>query len=164
MHINIISPFLYIIFVNRITKLIPCPKSTTMKIIRKYHNINLSILSFIMLVGFTIGNYQTDKLSSLNNLLCKPYSNNSYIIISANMFLYSKYLEWGDTLFLHLSGKSISMLQYTHHMTTAFLMYANIIDYISPYIYVFTALIVLFTYGCIGILHILEECCIHIEN
>ena len=38
MHINIISPFLYIIFVNIITKLTPCPKSTTMKIIRKYHD------------------------------------------------------------------------------------------------------------------------------
>lgn len=38
-------------------------------------------------------------------------------------FLWSKYWEWLDTLFLHLSGKPISQLQYTHHMSTAMLVY-----------------------------------------
>ena len=93
-----------------------------------------------MLIGITIGNYQTNKLSSINNILCKSYDNNYYSTISSQLFLYSKYIEWGDTMFLHLSGKKISMLQYTHHMTTALLMYLNTSYYLSPHIFVFMSL------------------------
>ena len=60
-------------------------------------------------------------------------------IIIVELFLYSKYLEWGDTLFLHLSGKPITMLQYTHHMTTSFLVYTNMYEYISPHLFIFQA-------------------------
>jgi len=55
---------------------------------------------------------------------------------SVYVFLYSKYLEWLDTVFLHLSGKRISMLQYTHHMTTVVTLYVNFMDYVSPCIIV----------------------------
>tara|TARA_B100001093_G_scaffold519550_1_gene609075 strand:- start:712 stop:1287 length:576 start_codon:yes stop_codon:yes gene_type:complete len=93
---------------------------------RKIHNITLSILSLLMLCGIVYSNYITNKLFSFNNLLCLSYLNNNNIFnLTTHIFLYSKYLEWLDTLFLHLSNKSISTLQYTHHMTTAFLMYVN---------------------------------------
>ena len=137
---HIISPFIYILYVKFITQLYPCPNSLIMKKFRQYHNIFLSILSFIMLLGITIGNIQTNKFSSLNNLLCKSYDDNWYVLLSTNVFLYSKYLEWGDSLYLHLSGRSITTLQYTHHMTTAFLTYANMINYISPHIFIFMSI------------------------
>ena len=58
--------------------------------------------------------------------------------ISTQLFLWSKYVEWGDTLFLHLSGKPISMLQYTHHMSTAVLTYVGFDrTIISPHAMVF---------------------------
>ena len=93
-----------------------------------------------MLIGITVANYQTYKFNTLNNLLCVPYNNNIYSTISVTLFLYSKYIEWGDTLYLHLSGKPISQLQYTHHMSTAFLLYCNMVDYISPHMYIFMSL------------------------
>ena len=73
-------------------------------------------------------NYQENKLYSINNLLCKSYNNNYYANIGSTIFLYSKYIEWIDTLFIHLSNKKISDLHYTHHMSTAFLLYYNIIN------------------------------------
>uniref|UniRef100_A0A6C0EJX8 Very-long-chain 3-oxoacyl-CoA synthase n=1 Tax=viral metagenome TaxID=1070528 RepID=A0A6C0EJX8_9ZZZZ len=134
--IHLLSPVLYYCFVKCLNYLHPCPQSNYMIFFRKIHNIILCILSFIMLIGITVANYQTYKFNTLNNLLCVPYNNNIYATISVTLFLYSKYIEWGDTVYLHLSGKSISQLQYTHHMTTAFLVYCNMVDYISPGIYV----------------------------
>lgn len=59
-----------------------------------------------MFVGISLGNYQANKFNSLNDLLCKKYDNN-ISLISVNFFLYSKYIEWFDSLFLHLSDKKI---------------------------------------------------------
>ena len=140
MNIHIISPLLYVGFVKLIQYIKPCPTSEVMLKYRLCHNIFLSILSLFMLLGITYGNFITNKLSSLENLLCLPYDNDLVSVLSVWTFLYSKYLEWGDTLFLHLSGKKISYLQYTHHMTTAILMYSNLADYISPHIYIFMSL------------------------
>lgn len=138
--LHLLSPFLYSLFVYLLLKINPCPNSIIMKTSRYIHNLFLSFLSLIMFLGILIGNYQTNKLISLNNLLCNPYNNNYYAHVSSQIFLYSKYLEWGDTLFLHLSGKPISMLQYTHHMTTAILMYSNTVEYLSPHIFIFMGL------------------------
>ena len=134
------SPFLYILFVKCITQLNPCPKSKIMRTCRKYHNINLSILSGLMLGGIVTGNIRSDKMSSVYDIVCKPYDGNWFVMASTNVFLYSKYLEWGDTLFLHLSGRPISTLQYTHHMTTGWLMYMNMVDYPSPHLIVYIGL------------------------
>lgn len=138
--LHIFSPFLYILFVFFIKKITPCPDSIIMKYLRFSHNIFLSLSSFIMLISIIIANIETNKIYPLNNLLCLPYNNNLFANKSTELFLYSKYVEWGDTLFLHLSGKPISMLQYTHHMTTAILMYSNMIEYISPHIFIFMGL------------------------
>ena len=137
MSIHIYSPIIYIIFVKLLVLLPPCPESNIMKFIRIIHNVVLSLLSLLMLITMTIGTYQASKFTSLYNLLCLPFIDNELVKLSANLFLHSKYLEWGDTVFLHLSGKPISTLQYTHHMSTAFLMYVNMIDYISPSMYIF---------------------------
>lgn len=135
--LHIISPGLYALFISMSQTITPCPNNTFMKLARYHHNIFLSILSGIMLLMITIGNYQTGKFNSINDFLCSSYGNNWYANIGAKMFLWSKYLEWGDSLFLHLSNKSISMLQYTHHMSTAFLMHTNFDEYLSPHMYVF---------------------------
>ena len=126
-----------ILFVKFVQLLTPTPKSKIMFLFRKIHNIILSLLSLLMFLGIFYSNVEMDKFSSVNNLLCKSYQNNYNAHISVNMFLYSKYLEWFDTLFLHLSGKKISSLQYTHHMSTAILVYINLIDYISPHMFIF---------------------------
>ena len=137
--IHNISPIIYIGFV-KLFDFIPVIKNNNyMRFLRKLHNIILSFLSFIMLIGITYGNYQANKFNSLNDLLCKKYNNN-ISLLSVKLFLYSKYLEWFDTLFLHLSGKQISTLQYTHHMSTAILAYNNINYFISPHLVIFMSL------------------------
>ena len=133
MYIHILSPLLYSLFVKIICFIPECSKSKTMLMFRKAHNIFLSILSLYMFVIITYETARIGKFSSIESLLCSSYNNNKNVINISNMFLYSKYIEWLDTLFLHLSGKNISMLQYTHHMTTAITVYINIVDYVSPY-------------------------------
>ena len=128
MNIHLLSPFLYMLFTKAILLFDSCPGNQIMITIRKIHNITLSLLSIFMLVSIIYANFLTNKLNSLHNLLCISYNNNNVALLCAEMFLYSKYLEWGDTLFLHLSGKPISMLQYTHHMSTAFLVYLNTVE------------------------------------
>ena len=129
---NILSPLIYIFYVECLKKLPQCPKSDLMRFYRKVHNISLSILSLIMLIGITIPTYSSGKFDSFHTLLCLNYEENRIATISSQLFLYSKYLEWGDTLFIYLSGKPITNLQYTHHMSTALLTYLNLMDYISP--------------------------------
>lgn len=119
--IHLSSPFLYMMFVYLIQFCPQIPSNKLMIVFRKWHNINLSVVSLFMFVGLTIGQLQTGKFDSLDALLCKSYGDNLFAYYSARAFLWSKYLEWGDTLFLQLGGKPISMLQYTHHMSTAFL-------------------------------------------
>ena len=129
--LHTLSPILYILYVNMITKIKPRPNNKIIINIRKIHNINLSVLSFFMLLIMIKANYQENKFFPLNNLLCKSYNNNYYATIGTNIFLYSKYLEWIDTLFIHLSNRNISDLHYTHHMTTAFLTYYNINEHVE---------------------------------
>ena len=106
-----------------------------MKTFRTIHNILMSILSLYMFIVITYETILSNKFTSIRTLLCDPYHNDLASNIT-NIFLYSKYVEWLDTLFLHLSGKEISTLQYSHHMTTVLTVYTNNIDYVSPYIYI----------------------------
>jgi len=137
MSFHIISPILYYFFVESFRYIPTCSTSIAMKKCRRIHNIMLSILSFFMFVGTLYSLDNNKKLNSFDDFVCKPFaSNDNFTRLNVNIFLYSKYLEWGDTLFLHLSEKKITPLQYTHHMSTALLAYLNIIDYISPAIMV----------------------------
>lgn len=112
--------------------------------LRTIHNIVLSVLSFAMLVGITLGTWDAGKFASIDTLLCSPYTGTKgypMAYLATNAFLWSKYLEWLDTLFLQLGGKPISMLQYTHHMTTAFLVWVNFNNgIITPHVFIFEAL------------------------
>ena len=82
--------------------------------------------------GMLIGSIQENKLDNQYAFFCKSYNNNNIMNISVNIFLWSKYIEWLDTLFLYLFNKPISWLQYTHHMTTALLTYLNYKPQVSP--------------------------------
>ncbi len=121
--IHLSSPVLYAGFVYLLERIQPCPNNSFMKVCRTTHNIYLSLLSAAMFATAFIGQVQTGKFDSVDAFLCKSYDDNWYMNLAGRMFLYSKYMEWGDTLFLQLSGKPISMLQYTHHMSTASLTY-----------------------------------------
>jgi len=106
--------------------------------LRWAHNIGLSIASAIML-GSTIIAFALDtpKTESIHDMMCTPINIIDpticqYIQFSYYTFLYSKYWEWLDTVFLHLGGRKISILQYTHHMSTAFLVAINGSDIYSP--------------------------------
>ena len=134
-YIHTFSPILYIYFVKSFRLFTP-RDTILIKKFRKIHNLNLSILSFFMFLGITYGTYQESKFSSINNLICSSYNNNKIAYYSVNLFLWSKYLEWLDTLFLYLSRKKITWLQYSHHMSTAFLTYNNINQVISPYSFI----------------------------
>ena len=134
--LHLSSPILYILYVKSFVLIKPCPENLIMIKIRNYHNISLSFLSLFMLLGISIANYQENKFNSVNNILCKSYNDNIFAKYSVEFFLYSKYLEWLDTLFLHLSNKKISDLQYTHHMSTAILVYLNIDSEINPYVFI----------------------------
>jgi hypothetical protein len=124
-------------FVNFIQFCPPIPSNPIMIFFRKWHNINLSVVSLLMFIGITVGQLQTGKFDSIDALLCKSYDENLFAYYSARVFLWSKYLEWGDTLFLQLGGKPISMLQYTHHMSTAFLGWFAVNNGIAtPIVYV----------------------------
>ena len=120
------SPILYIFWVKLIQKIEPKPNNNKLKLIRKIHNLNLSFLSLMIMLLMFKANYDENKFYCINNLLCKSYNNNYYANIGSSLFLCSKYIEWIDTLFIHLSNKKISDLHYTHHMSTAFLLYHNI--------------------------------------
>jgi hypothetical protein len=136
-YFHLFSPITYMLFVSVIKNITPIPKSNTMKNLRTYHNIFLCFLSAIMFFGMIIANFIDNKYDSDYSFICHRYSNNNWIAnYTTNAFLWSKYLEWGDTLFIHLSNRPITNLQYTHHMTTSLLAYLNVMDYISPSIHI----------------------------
>ena len=115
--IHLTSPFLYALFVYCIQdwKKVHAPWFHP---VRKIYNMFMSIWSAYMLYIITLATYNDGKFTDW----CTPYQ--SYT--GVNMFLYSKYVEWLDTLFLVLSGKKISRLQYIHHMSTVVLTYTNV--------------------------------------
>ena len=138
MSIHLFSPVLYAVFVHSLQMLPQIPNSSVMSFFRQLHNINLSVWSGIILFLAIAGQFQESKFSSSTAFLCDSYNENTLMYISTQLFLWSKYVEWGDTLFLHLSGKPISMLQYTHHMSTAALTYVAFDrTIISPHAMVF---------------------------
>ena len=131
------SPLLYVLYVEYIRIIPPCPQNINMRIARYCHNSFMALISGLIFVMINIGNAQTDKFSSIDNLICKSYDNNWMAYTGAELFLWSKYLEWIDTLFLQLSGKPITELHYTHHMSTALLMYYNTTPTLTHSMYIF---------------------------
>ena len=135
---HLASPIVYVGFVYCLQQLPQFPDNSFMIFFRRLHNINLSVWSGIMLFSAIVGQIQESKFSTMDSFLCNGYNNNEFMNLTIKMFLWSKYVEWGDTLFLHLSNRPISMLQYTHHMSTAILTYVAFDQtIISPYSLIF---------------------------
>jgi len=130
---HLLSPIIYAFYVEKIKKITPCPQNPLMRQLRKVHNLGLSVLSLLMFIGILVANFQTGKINSIKTIICKSYQGNIIIDYTTRVFLYSKYWEWLDTLFLHLSGRPISQLQYTHHMSVPLVTYININGFVSPY-------------------------------
>ena len=89
--IHLSSPFLYMMFVYLIQFINPIPDNKIMIFFRKWHNINLSVLSLLMFTIGQVGQCQTGKFESVDAFLCKPYGDNQFAYYSAMAFLYSKY-------------------------------------------------------------------------
>ena len=144
--LHLVSPFLYMGFVWILQRSPTCPKSQTMLWLRWLHNLGLSIASAVMLGSGLMGLARdTPKTESLHALICEPINISNPIVrqytqFANHAFLYSKYWEWFDTVFLHLGGRAISTLQYTHHMSTAFLVATNTSDMYSPSWVIFCSL------------------------
>ena len=125
---HLLSPFIYACYVEYIKQFKKVENNVkTFLFIRRYYNVFMSLFSLYMFYLAFISTYNDGKFESWDAFVCKPYK--SYI--GKDIFLFSKYIEWFDTLFLVLSGKRISNLQYTHHMTTAIVVYLN--DVIPTY-------------------------------
>ena len=143
-YLHTFSPILYCIFVKFCQIYFESYTSDFRFKLRKYHNINLAICSFVMLIGITYGTWQESKFDSLYQMICGSFNNNMYATISAKLFVWSKYLEWIDTMMLHLFGKPISWLQYIHHSTTAIICWYNLIDdneyNLTPYSFICTGI------------------------
>ena len=140
MLLHLLSPVFYALFVRALQCVPPCPNSGTMLLWRVSHNLFMAAISLVMLVGVTYGAIVESKFGSISAMLCTHYQPDGVAAWTYHLFLWSKYVEWADTAFLHLSGKPISTLQYTHHMSTAILVYLNLMDYVSPHIYIFASL------------------------
>ena len=125
-NIHYFSPVIFSLYVYLLRKVKPCPDNRKIIKFRKYHNIGLSIASFLFLIGSIFSNIQSHKFDSLKSLICQPYLNTYLVYYVSKSFYYSKYWEWLDTAFLHLSGKEISFLHYSHHMSVPLLGYINI--------------------------------------
>ena len=123
--IHVTSPLLYAGFVRCLQYVPPIPSNKAMIWCRRVHNLNLSFLSALMFVLGFWGTSEEGKFRSVRSFLCGDYNNNWAMEISTTLFVWSKYIEWGDTLFLQLSARPISWLQYTHHMSTAILAYVG---------------------------------------
>lgn len=120
--IHLLSPLIYALYVEYIKHFKKVENNVkTFLFIRRYYNVLMSIFSLFMFYLTFISTYNDGKFESWDAFVCQPYK--SYT--GFNIFLFSKYIEWFDTLFLVLSGKKISNLQYTHHMSTAYLVYIN---------------------------------------
>ncbi len=148
---HILSPISYIIFVKLCQHIVK-PYSNHFRLtFRKFHNIFMSLLSFIILIGITYGTWQESKFNTIYDLFCKSYNRNVVAEWSAFLFVWSKYIEWIDTLLLIMFNKYVSWLQYTHHATTGIICWYNFTDngmyQLTPY-----------TFFCVGLnagIHIL---------
>jgi len=128
------SPIIYMIYVEIIKRVLPHENESNksvISVIKVFHNLGLSIASLLMFVGIVHAAWESGKLNSLHNCLCLPFVDEEKAHLVGRYFYLSKYWEWLDTAFLVIGRKEISWLQYTHHMSTAILVHANVYPIIS---------------------------------
>jgi hypothetical protein len=130
------SPLLYVIYVEIAKRVLPVENKQSKPLFdaaKLIHNMGLCIASLMLFVGVTYCAYESGKLGSLHAALCSPFAGPVVheTELVGRYFYLSKYWEWLDTAFLIIGGKEISWLQYTHHMSTAILVYVNISPFVS---------------------------------
>lgn len=128
------SPLLYMVYVEIAKLVLPYETKKSKPIfdvLKLVHNLGLAIASLAMLVGIIYCAWESGKLNSLHASLCGPFQDEKTAMLVGRYFYLSKYWEWIDTAFLITAKKEITWLQYTHHMSTAILVFANISPVIS---------------------------------
>lgn len=127
------SPVLYMVFVE-LCKFLPkinAENKALINFMRQIHNISLAIASFALFVSVTYVGWKSSKFDSLHSLICGRFTDEELAGYIGRLFYLSKYWEWIDTTFLIIANKEVSWLQYTHHMSTAIMVYVNIVPIIS---------------------------------
>ena len=128
------SPLLYMVYVEIAKRILPAETKESkpvFDILKLIHNLGLAFASLALLVGIIYVAYESGKFNSVHDALCSPFKDEYTALLVGRYFYLSKYWEWIDTAFLITAGKEVSWLQYTHHMSTAILVYANISPIIS---------------------------------
>ena len=128
------SPILYMVYVEIAKRVLPLESKENKTIfdsIKLVHNLGLAIASLVLLMGIIYAAYISRKFESVHAALCYPFLDEKLAMMVGRYFYLTKYWEWVDTAFIITAGKEISWLQYTHHMSTAILVYANIAPVIS---------------------------------
>ena len=128
------SPILYMIYVEVAKQILPRENEKNKRFvssIRLIHNLGLSLTSLVLFIGIIYSAYESGKFNSIHASLCSRFLNEDFAGWIGWYFYLSKYWEWLDTAFLIIGKKEISWLQYTHHMSTAILVYANIFPLVS---------------------------------
>lgn len=128
------SPLLYMIYVEIAKIILPYETKDNKHIfyvLKLVHNVGLAIASLLMLIGILVVASESNKFVSIHAALCGPFHNIERATLVGRYFYLSKYWEWVDTAFLITARKDVSWLQYTHHMSTAILVFANLTPVIS---------------------------------
>jgi len=85
---------------------------TSWKIFMSLYNFIMALYSFITFWCCLYGLYRGGLFSGD----CDRLYNEEYFFVTAKIFFLSKYVEYLDTYFLIIAGKSVSWLQYFHHI------------------------------------------------
>jgi len=127
--ISVTSPLIYFniikFFKNNRENYIDYINLEIMKVIKYDYNIFMSLWSLCMCYMMTISVINSEKYSSINDLVCKKFDETYILNTSIMHFYYSKYAEWIDTIFIIIFNKPLINLHYYHHASTAYLVYIN---------------------------------------
>ena len=127
------SPVLYMLFVEICKVVLPRENEknkSTIEFVRMLHNLGLCLASLGMFIGVCMFGFEGGR-TSIHGALCFRFRNEHIAHWIGYLFYLSKYWEWIDTAFLIIGNKKVSWLQYTHHMSTAILVYVNITPIVS---------------------------------
>lgn len=113
----------HVVYLTILSLLIKYMKNRTrpswVPVVSFWHNLNMSILSFVMLVGLILGSYWDMRFDSFETFGCHPVD--PYVGATPfwmYIFYLSKMLEFIDTFLLVLSKKELIWLHKIHHLTT----------------------------------------------
>lgn len=93
------------------------------------HNLNMSVLSLVMLIGLIAGAVWDKRFDSLDAFGCRPAADYvGAVPFWMYVFYLSKMLEFIDTFLLVLSKKDLIWLHKVHHLTTMSLVWHAMVN------------------------------------